>query len=193
MHFSGMFWYRCYSRLRNLQSEVLAIYEIPSKFPRQLVNSSKKWKFSCLEMEGRLPGTEMGKGQSQDLHQRRRRFLSIVPHKNLWKPEPGDGGHALLRELVTWPFHRLRVQPRSSDERLRSAQRQTANADKPYLNSDIKDQTELLSLLLSLYPSEMSAVGSEFLTGKYIQLLASSVAREQCWQLHTFSTRDTLG
>lgn len=39
--FSGMFWYRCYSRQKNLQWEVLAIHKIPSKFPSQIINSSK--------------------------------------------------------------------------------------------------------------------------------------------------------
>lgn len=42
--FSGMFCYRCYSGPKNLQWEVLAIREIPSKFPSQMINSSKNQK-----------------------------------------------------------------------------------------------------------------------------------------------------
>lgn len=38
----------------------------------------------------------------------------------------------------------------------------------------------------------MSAATCVFIIGKYTQLLESSVASEQCWQLHTSSTRDTL-
>lgn len=42
------------------------------------------------------------------------------------------------------------------------------------------------------YRAKMSAAKCVFIIGKYTQLLASSVASEQCWQLHTSSTRDTL-
>lgn len=42
------------------------------------------------------------------------------------------------------------------------------------------------------YKAETSAVTRVFRNSKYTQLLASSVVCEQCWLLHTFSTRDTL-
>lgn len=42
------------------------------------------------------------------------------------------------------------------------------------------------------YKAKTSAVTCMFRIGKYTQLLASSVVCEQCWLLHTFSTRDTL-
>lgn len=50
----------------------------------------------------------------------------------------------------------------------------------------------LLTMTKCGYKAKMAAVTCVFIIGKYTQLLASSVASEQCWQLHTSSTRDTL-
>lgn len=49
-----------------------------------------------------------------------------------------------------------------------------------------------LTITKRRYKAEMSVVSCVFIIGKYTQLLASNVVSEQCWQLHTSSTRDTL-
>lgn len=49
----------------------------------------------------------------------------------------------------------------------------------------------LVTITKCCYKPEMSAVTCVFIIGKCTQLLASSVASEQCWQLRTSSTRDT--
>lgn len=77
---------------------------------------------------------------------------------------------------------------RTKTQNQRNSHLRTLNAARHILCS----KHPLLTKTTCGYKAKMSAATCVFIISKCTQLLASNVAGEQCWQLHTFSTRDTL-